>query len=83
MAIASCVDCGYPIGTHHEGETISCPMCRSINEVVSGTGTSFLLFMLGLGIGVFFGPSIISASKGGRVWLEKQAREAESRLKES
>ncbi len=49
---------------------------------ISGDGIGFVPFLLGLAIGVFFGPSIISSSKGGRVWLEKQARDAEARLKE-
>ncbi|KKM85327.1 hypothetical protein LCGC14_1290150 [marine sediment metagenome] len=49
---------------------------------ISGDGIGLLPFLFGLAIGIFFGPSIISSSKGGRVWLEKQARDAEARLKE-
>ena len=56
-------------------------MNRRISSI-SGGGIGILPFLFGLAIGVFFGPSIISSSKGGRVWIEKQAREAEARLKE-
>ena len=49
---------------------------------ISGDGIGILPFLFGLAIGVFLGPSIISTSKGGRVWLEKQAREAEAIMKE-
>jgi len=49
---------------------------------ISGDGIGILPFLFGLAIGVFFGPSIITTTKGGRVWLEKQAREAEARMKE-
>ncbi len=49
---------------------------------ISGDGIGMLPFLVGLALGVFLGPSIISSSKGGRVWIEKQAREAEARMKE-
>jgi len=49
---------------------------------ISGDGIGILPFLFGLAIGVFFGPSIITTTKGGRTWIEKQAREAEARMRE-
>jgi len=49
---------------------------------ISGDGIGILPFIFGLAIGVFLGPTIITTTKGGRVWIEKQAREAEARMKE-
>lgn len=90
--MVSCPACGFPVMAHFEGENLVCANCGQKMEVVKasplsrlssiGRGIGFFPFLLGLGIGIFFGPSIISTSKGGRAWLEKTAREAEARLKE-
>ena len=87
MAIESCCECGYPIKITHSGQITSCANCgiqlkasEGISEKIRG-GIGIMPFLVGLGIGVFLGPSIISASKGGRAWLEKTARETETQLK--
>ena len=89
--MASCPVCDFPIPAHFEGEIAKCANCGQKMEVVGvsssrlsgiGGGIGFWPFLIGLGIGVFLGPSIISASKGGRAWLERTAREAEAKLKE-
>lgn len=38
---------------------------------ISGSGTTLLLFLLGLGIGTIFGPELISATKEGKSYLRK------------
>ena len=81
--IAKCPVCGYPLKTDVEGPTV-CAYCQEPLEItrrISEGGVGFFPFFLGLALGVFLGPSLISISKGGRVWLEKTAREAEARFK--
>ena len=91
--MASCPVCDFPIPVYFEGEIAKCANCGQKMEVIKASPrlsgisgisgiSGFWPFMLGLGLGVFFGPAIISASKGGRAYLERTAREAEAKLKE-
>jgi len=80
--MASCPVCDFPVPAHFEGEIAKCANCGQKMEVIKASsrlsgisgGIGFLPFMLGLGIGVFFGPTIISSSKSGRAWLERKAK---------
>jgi len=80
--MASCPVCDFPVPAHFEGEIAKCANCGQKMEVIKAPsrlsgisgGIGFLLFVLGLGIGVFFGPTIISSSKSGRAWLERKAK---------
>ena len=88
--MTSCPVCDFPIPVYFEGEIATCANCGVKMEVVKAPSrlsgisgiSGFWPFMLGLGIGVFFGPSIISVSKGGRAYLERTVRETEAKLKE-
>ncbi len=49
--IASCVDCGYPIGISKIGQEVSCPMCGITQESISGItqepiGTSAAIWVI-------------------------------------
>jgi len=75
MAIAACAECHYPISAG-AGEEISCPMCQTVNEIISqGVTIPTWLFAgsVGLLIGIIVGPAMIGSTEGGAAWLRKQA----------
>jgi len=77
--ISKCASCGYPLATEFEGQTVTCPMCSTVNEAISqGITISTPVFVGVLAFlgGVLIGPALIASTAGGREWLEKQAREA-------
>lgn len=47
--ISNCASCGYPIAAEHVGQTVSCPMCSTVNEAISGVEIPTGLFWGGLG----------------------------------
>lgn len=71
--MTSCPTCGYPIMAHHEGEIATCANCGVKMEVVKASpsrlsgisgGIGFFPFLLGLGLGILFGPTITKKIKG-------------------
>ena len=78
--ISKCGVCGYPLAAEFEGQTISCPMCGTVNEATISQGiiisTPVFVGILAFLGGMLLGPAIIASTSGGRDWLEKQAREA-------
>jgi hypothetical protein len=75
--IFSCPVCKYPIqGPTHIGEQVHCPSCSSdfIAQDVSIPGW-LVGSLIGLGIGIFLGPSILASTEAGSQWLAKKARE--------
>lgn len=76
-AILSCPTCSYPLAFQYDGQTAVCAYCGEKVEAVSqGVTVPTPLFagLIGLGIGLLFGPAIIASSQTGRQWLERQAR---------
>lgn len=78
--ISRCGVCGYPLAAEFEGQTITCPMCGTVNEATISQGitipTPLFIGVLAFLGGVLIGPALIATTSGGREWLEKQAREA-------
>ena len=77
--ISKCASCGYPLAADVEGQTVTCPMCGTVNEAISQgvtIPTPVFVGFLAFGFGVLLGPALIATTAGGREWLEKQAREA-------
>ena len=75
--IASCAVCGYPIAAEFEGQTVTCPMCGTVNEAVSSgitIPTPLFVGIISFTLGVFLGPALIATTEEGRRWLEEQAR---------
>ena len=78
-AISKCGVCSYPLAAEYEGQTITCPMCSSVNEAISqGITISTPVFVGVLAFlgGMLIGPAIIASTSGGKRWLEEQARGA-------
>ena len=73
--ISPCVSCGYPIAAEYSGQTVSCPMCSTINEAITGVTIPTWLFAGGIGVllGIIAGPAIIGSTEEGAAWLRKQA----------
>ena len=74
--ISKCSKCGYPLAAEYKGQTVSCPLCGTVNEAISGIEIPTPLFV---GIvcffaGMFLGPALVATTTEGRAWLEKQAR---------
>ena len=42
--IAKCSSCGYPITAEFVGQQVSCPMCSTINEAITGITIPTTLF---------------------------------------
>lgn len=74
--ISQCVGCGYPITAEHAGQEVSCPMCNTINEAITGVTIPSPLFFGGIGLllGIFLGPAMMAGSEWGRNYLTKKAR---------
>jgi len=53
--IASCADCHYPIGISNLGQKISCPMCGTENEAITGNPLSGLSYDSASIIGILGG----------------------------
>jgi len=47
--IGSCSQCNYPIAASYVGETVSCPMCNTLNEAITGVDVPNVIFWGGLG----------------------------------
>lgn len=75
--MGACYSCGYPIAAEFKGEQVSCPMCGSINESITGvTIPGWLLVGLGaFAAGIVLGPAVLASTEAGSKYLEKQARE--------
>ena len=56
--IASCADCHYPIGISSPGQRISCPMCHTENEAITGNPISQLTYNSASIIGILGGAII-------------------------
>jgi len=77
--VSGCASCGYPLSAEFEGQTITCPMCDSINEVIAQgitISTPVFIGILAFLGGMLLGPSIVASTEGGKAWLEKQAKAA-------
>ena len=74
--IAKCAECGYPLAAEYPGQTVSCPMCSTVNEAITGVEIPTPIFAGGLGflLGLIVGPAILAGSEWGREWLVKKAR---------
>ena len=81
MNSGDCVSCGFPINVSSSGQTIACPSCEAVNQAISAVPIPTPIFagLVGLVIGVVFGPALISSTTGGARWLEKKAQERLSR----
>lgn len=78
--ISKCVSCGYPLAAEYEGQQVSCPMCNTLNEVITQEGitipTPVFVGVLCFFGGMLIGPALVATTSGGRDWLEKQAKRA-------
>ena len=74
--IAKCAECGYPLAAEYEGQTVSCPMCSTVNEAITGVEIPTPIFAGGIGLllGIFLGPAMLAGSEWGRGYLVKKAR---------
>lgn len=74
-----CPVCAYPIpDPRYFGDQVKCAYCGTISQAIAQDVTipSWLLaFGIGLGLGVFLGPSILASTDAGSQWLAKKARE--------
>ena len=51
MTLTKCASCGYPLTADHIGQTITCPMCSSVNEAIAqGVTLPDWVFYGGLGV---------------------------------
>lgn len=82
-AITDCPTCGYPLSIEQPGKTRICEYCSTkltaqvsgpVSQTV-GIPSGLVWGLLGLTIGVIFGPSIIASTEAGSNWLAKKARE--------
>lgn len=48
--MGSCSICGYPLAASYIGEQLTCPMCSTINEAISGVEIPSPIFWGSLGI---------------------------------
>lgn len=72
----SCAICGYPIAASYEGESVTCPNCKTTNIAQGVTIPNWLLAGgIGLAVGIIAGPAIMASTETGQKWLEKQVRE--------
>lgn len=72
----ACPICNYPVSVTRAGEEVHCPYCSAPLIAQAVTIPTWLLAgVVGLGIGVLFGPSILSSTEAGSQWLARQARE--------
>jgi phage FluMu protein Com len=79
--ISKCANCGYPLAAEYEGQTVTCPMCGTVNQAANGVTIPTWLFASGIGlaIGIIFGPVILGSTEAGARYLERRAREKLSR----
>lgn len=82
--LTRCSECGYPIQANVAGETTVCAYCGEKLEAVISQGPlgSFVLFMIGIGLGIIVGPAIISSSKEGSEWLGEYSAKRIRELRE-
>jgi len=79
-ASVPCPVCRYPIpAPSYVGEEVKCAYCGSISTAIEQEGvtipTPVFTFLIGLGVGILFGPSIWALSQGGSEWMARKARE--------
>ncbi len=74
--VSQCVECSYPLAAEFAGQEVSCPMCSTINEAISGVEIPTPIFAgsIGLVLGIFLGPAMLAGSEWGRNFLAKKAR---------
>lgn len=74
-----CSSCSYPISAQ-EGELIACPYCGSLNEAVESIAQGITLpgwlvgGVIGLVVGIAFGPPILAGTETGSRYLEEKIR---------
>lgn len=81
-AMTDCPTCGYPLTVQYEGQSRICEYCSTpltaeVNESISqvvGIPSGLFWGLVGLTMGVLFGPAILGSTQAGSKWLEKQAR---------
>lgn len=78
--MTKCPACGYPIMAHYEGETALCANCGQKVEMAVSNGivtvpTPLFAGLIGFGLGMLFGPALLSSTRGGARWLDKQAKQ--------
>lgn len=75
----ACPVCAYPIpDPRHEGTRVRCAYCGTISEAIAQGVTipTWLLTLgIGLGVGIFAGPSILASTEAGSQYLARKARE--------
>lgn len=80
-----CPVCGYPIPKPSNiGDQVKCAWCNSISTAIEQEGgvnipTPVFTFLIGLGLGIVFGPVIWASTEGGAEWMARKARERLSR----
>lgn len=74
--VSKCAECSYPLAAEYVGQEVSCPMCATINEAITGVTIPTPIFAGGIGLllGIFLGPAMLAGSEWGREYLVKRAR---------
>ena len=71
--IVSCAECGYPLAAEAAGQVVTCPMCGTVNESISGVDIPNPIFWGGIGLLAGF---LIARSK----WVGQQMGRIKSRF---
>ena len=58
--ISKCSSCGYPITAEFIGQQVTCPMCSTVNEAITGVEVPSVIFWGGLG---FLAGFLVAKSK--------------------
>lgn len=74
--ISKCAKCSYPLAADFVGQKVTCPMCGTINEAITGVEIPTPLFvgLVAFAAGMLLGPSLVASTTAGRSWLEQKAR---------
>jgi len=74
---APCSICNYPIqAPTHEGQTVKCAYCGSINEAITQVTIPTPVFVgfICFAAGVLLGPALLAATDTGSDYLARQVR---------